>query len=235
MSDPLGALTDDYPQANPSAIDAEDRRERERLALLRDKHGRPFDPALHASDGYGKPIVGARGHLLVRTSGSAHRARAQARSPSTLPPTGTGQGTVRLPPSPEALGAAIATIDFATQTAAGLWGEKWRPKTDAEREALIDAWARWYQARGVRDIPPGMLVLLVTGGYVSARLDEPARERIAGKLGRYGRWIKSKLGGRSARADTRADGNGEDAARSEPGGEVPSTAPQGPRNAPWTL
>lgn len=76
------------------------------------------------------------------------------------------------------LEAAAAMADTLFAVAPAMLGEKWEP-TPAERERITAALARYYEATGIIDLPPGVALTVALGTYVLPRAITPAlRARI---------------------------------------------------------
>jgi len=141
-----------------------------------DATGAVWDKTQHATGSDGKPIYTARGLFRKRRSYS---------------------GAVPLSPTANACRKAgrLAAIAFA-QTGVAVFGEEWQPivnDNENEREMLECAFADYFEAKGITDIPAGLALTIALGGYSIRRLGKPqtksrlakAKDYIKGKLSRF--------------------------------------------------
>jgi len=75
-------------------------------------------------------------------------------------------------------GTAVLTVHSVTGLAETVFGPEWHP-TENEDTALCDATEAYFRAKNIPDIPPGWMLLFVTLGYVTPRLNS---ENTARKL-----------------------------------------------------
>lgn len=151
---------------------------------LVDRHGRPFDPSMHRTDDVGNPILTDNGLLRVR----------RGRSPSYVGTGGAGNDARRAGADSTAAGQAIADAIIGVCHMA--LGDEWAPKIDPasgmnERLALGMAWGRYFEATGMRDIPPGWALGIVMTSYALPRFAQPQTQTRVAKIGA---WTKAKLG-----------------------------------------
>ena len=178
LQESIDKVTGDMPLPSPSAIEAEAAKEQETRSLwgqLRDRAGRAFDTAIHKTDASGNPMQNADGTLRVKPgSGSPkaqmRRAEGQPSSTSTL--------VTERPytPSPTETGRAIADSIFMLGITIG--GDEWLPMRDEklgidEQAQAYYAWGRYCEARQIKDIPPGIAVVMCCASYVALRLNKP--------------------------------------------------------------
>lgn len=147
-----------------------------------DRFGRTFDPAIHSVDDAGNPRFTAAGRLRVRRGAGASY-------------VGTADAPKRAGADAMAAGQAIA--DAIIGSAHMLMGDEWAPKIDPasgmnERLALGMAWGRYFEARGMQDIPPGWALTIVMCSYAVPRLAQPQTQK---KIGGVTTWAKEKIGG----------------------------------------
>lgn len=70
-----------------------------------------------------------------------------------------------------------------------LLGPAWQP-TDEEKRNLTNAWGTYLKAKGINDVPPGVLLLATLVAYARPRItDETTQGRIVGVY----QWLKSKF------------------------------------------
>lgn len=179
-------LVETMPEPQEHAIKAEQEKEKlvfdEHLATtsnLVDRLGRSFDPALHTVDGDGNPKINQNGTLRIK------RGRGSPGAKSTL-------GEIKRDISATSAGKTIADSIFALGQLLG--GEEWAPMLDHERgvderKSMTDAWSRYADENDWNDIPPGVVVIIVTIGYIAPRLFMPkTKARMSG----IREWIGAK-------------------------------------------
>lgn len=81
------------------------------------------------------------------------------------------------------------TFDMATGIAAGVFGDEWKPREEAERQAVCVPLAAYLKSKNVTDIPPGVMLCVVVIAYSAPRLRAPST---AGKLKLAWEWVKAK-------------------------------------------
>ena len=149
----------------------------------RDLQGRTFDPRLHEVELDGKPRVTGRGNLRLK--------RGMAKIKSTIgAPTGEIPVGVEgaLPEQAyQATGIATAQIIFVSAQAIG--GTEWKPSKE-EQDYMAYAWANYYQVKGIKDLPPGVIVVTALLSYAGPRFAKPVTQK---KTQRAVAWIKQKI------------------------------------------
>lgn len=211
---------------------------------LRDKQGRPFDPKLHEVDAQGRPKVTRHG--WVRPKGG--RRGVDRGAPGEPGPRQTPGGSIigdrpEAPPGepdPGTMACAIHTVAAIETVGVMIGGQDWQFRRDKatgqdERQDGIRAWAGWYTARGIVDVPPGLALSLWAVAYAGTRLMSSKTTHT--RIERGYRWARAKLGslsmrrggaggarqgGDSARADPRADGKRQDDAGNPAQPDVPA-------------
>jgi len=191
---------------------------------LRDPKGRPFDPELHLSNPDGSPKINVKtGKICLKPGPEKKKLKKGLGKGSGV------QGSVsdlNLPPGlSESRMAAAATVDAIGQVGILCFGNEWQfMKNDQfdERENLIMTMDRYYQVKGVRDIPPGLALTIALGGYVLARLRyENTRSKFGVLLGSIrkkangfmsfiGQFFKRVRVKNASHIDSRDNGNGQD-------------------------
>lgn len=206
-----------------------------RWASLRDKYGHAFDPTLHQANADGSPKLSRAGRLqglpgrpLPRKGGS--RVGQGPPSVSTAPPLGevAGAGSGHRAESsagdsggdPSAELSAQVVVDSVTTACTFALGPEWQPRRERiggrvfdERAQLIVALAKYFEATGVRDVPPGVLLGMTLSSYALPRLvgGTETRSRLARAWSKVRGWFRGLR--RGARADRGADGEREIDAR----------------------
>lgn len=201
-------------------------------AGLTDGQGRPFDPALHEVNDDGTPRVGSRGKILCKRGRGSSNFSGAPGAKSTFKPKAAGaSGPAPVPVDPEARIQATATVTAQMVFLLGqtLGGPEWAPrevietpdgskvKVD-ERGMMQTAWADYYRAAGIVEIPPWMGLAIALGGYALPRFTMPetksryqrAKEAIYGWLGRR------KARQEAKRADARESAAISEASRIHP-------------------
>jgi hypothetical protein len=87
---------------------------------------------------------------------------------------------------------ANLSFDMTISTLRMLFGDEWNPRTPQEREMVVDAIKRYYAEKGMMDIPPGWMLVIIISTYSLPRLAHP---NTGGKLKRIFWWIKGKFMG----------------------------------------
>ena len=146
-----------------------------------DSDGNPFDPDVHATDKDGNPKLTKNGRFRKRTG----------RRP-TNSDTKTSADTVA------ARQAGKATAEVIFTSCVVIFGEEWLPIIDAEtgvneRAAMIDAWAAYYEATGVKEIPPWVGLAITMSAYSLPRFAMPQTQSKSKKLMSY---FKGLFGGK---------------------------------------
>jgi hypothetical protein len=138
-----------------------------------DRDGTAFDPQIHATDPSGKPVKTKRGRW----------ARKRGRKPNGSRPTGQTDGfrsplmdQLNIPGNEPVddfrLVAEMATTSFMS-IGTLLLGPDFQPDHDSERTAVRDAFEEYAREKGYDDIPPGIGLLIVCGGYVVTKSAKP--------------------------------------------------------------
>ena len=157
-----------------------------KYAHLKDKHGFAFDPKVHKTKAGGEPVIG-KNNLLCRRPG-----RRPAESKSFVFQGAPAEGAPGEQPGPgteaahyAAAGQAMSATIFAVGQMLG--GRDWAPKAVPEMgldesAQMADAWAAYFRAKGVVDIPPGMAVSIACASYALPRFTLPSTQTRLGKL-----------------------------------------------------
>ena len=148
-------------------------------ALL-DSAGAVFDPKVHATKRDGSPSYTKSGRFRkVRTTKAT---AANDENPEDRRYRTAAEGTV----------AAIEMLATMVGGEAFAYIKDKKSGID-ERAAGIDAWAAWYESRGIEDFPPGIVVAIWAITYCAPRFaHQPVRDRF------------KKIGSNTAKAFGRA-------------------------------
>lgn len=121
-------------------------------------------------------------------------------------PMGTANGVEPITPldaAPEIRPLAEATVVTFTGMLTMVGGEGWNAESH-ETSAMINAWENYYRARGIRELPPELMLFAVMGTYIGKRAMREENlegfQRFAARFTR-GRMIPN------ARPDTRQNGS----------------------------
>lgn len=155
---------------------------------LKDKNGFSFDPDIHETKKDGTPKLSKNG-VLCRRPGR----RAGASKSRVFTGPQPGEQAEILPGTEsahyDAAGRAMAQTIFAA--GAALFGEEWQPQRVEsvgldEDAQMQSAWADYFRARGVVDVPPGVAVGIAMVSYALPRLSMPkTRNRIKGLIAKF--------------------------------------------------
>lgn len=194
-----------------------------------DRFGRPFDPGMHSTNLDGTPRLTLAGKLRVKRGGTASR--------SSVPPG--AQPSEPVPDvQPDYAGMARLVVQSFIASTCMLGGDEWKPDDNDEKAALESAWEAYLRAKGVNDLPPGLILAIGMGTYSMKRFQRVEtrtrlsawwrRSRIRSTFARVFRWS------RGARFDSRADRFGEDDVghESRAGVRTDSTFVDDPRSVP---
>lgn len=145
-----------------------------------DFKGRAFDPALHEVDADGKPAINRDGYLKCyrgKHGSTTSHTEAQRPTPRSKcePVAKASPGAVPVPgPDVE------AQIDASAAAFSGLFvtgsvligGEEFAPEP-GEGEALKESFAQYFRAKGVVDLPPGVVLGGAMVCYIAKRWNAP--------------------------------------------------------------
>lgn len=162
---------------------SKEKRDPAEFAHLRDKHGFAFDPAVHKTKPDGSPLL-TSDNRLWRKSGVRPKQSKSFVGAGPIPPGAPGAAPDAQPaPGTEAAhyqASGQVMAETLTGVCAMLGGEDWHA-AEHEKAALANAWGNYFRSKGLTDIPPGVAVLIATGGYLLPRLSKPTTR---GKLAR---------------------------------------------------
>lgn len=168
----IEVVTSEMPQVVHDAVNAaqekEESIEKENIAAV-DKKGRAFDPAIHATDSNGKPLYTPTGRFRTL------RRPAGLNSPTQ---------TARVDTSDQnAKATAIVAVTGGNQCLMMMFGEEWafeKSKDMDEKEYLTQLTYEYFKAKGVVDIPPGVMLCIGLSMYAAKRITKPTTARIVG-------------------------------------------------------
>lgn len=136
-------------------------------------NGPVFDPSIHETNPDGTP--------RLTKDGKPRRKR------GTKPKNGYQGHTQQQPQPGQVEGLKASDFKQSAGLVAGMmfmagqavFGPAWKP-ADEEKIAIEDAFARYFEAKGFDDIPPGLALIMAIGVYAGPRLamDETTHERL---------------------------------------------------------
>lgn len=171
---------------NQSAIDATQTQDtqdgKSTDAVIRDRAGTVFNPDIHATDSAGKPVVTRKGVFRNRSGPKKIQP-----SPETVP----GQPGDEKQFNHE--GAGRFAADLTVMAGVKLCGPGWMPVIDSKKgineyEDIRKAYSGYFEAKGVKDIPPGWVLTFVLFSYAAPRLTQ---EETKSTINKAITWIKN--------------------------------------------
>lgn len=168
-----------------------------------DNKGRPFDPKIHEVDALtGEPRLSKLGKLCVRR-GRAYANSGGAQSTFSGPRPKSAASAQSSGIELEAKILATAQVTAETVFAVGMMvgGEEWNPRKDKEtgldeRAAMTGAWAAYYRAQGITEIPPWLVLSMTLGSYAVPRFFMP---QTRSRLQKAKEWLFAYMAKRKAR------------------------------------
>lgn len=160
---------------------------------IMDERGDTFDKEVHEMGEDGAPRKTKKGFFHKKRGGLGK---------STIAQVDTSSEDL----SYQACGSSTAEIIFILGQSLG--GGDWQPTQD-ERSYMTSAWGEYFKAKGVKDLPPGLIVATAMVSYAMPRFALPETKS---RLQRAGHWLKMKLSKRYRKAyneshiDSRNDG-----------------------------
>ena len=172
----------------------------------RDDKGNLFDPDMHAVDGEGNPVKNKDGSFRK------NRGRKKGQS-SGSEGSGGVDGNAAGVDKRTALEAGRATAQTIFTLGRALGGDEWAPMIDREKgidepAQMTDAWAGYYEAVGIKDMPPWMPVVIAMGTYALPRLQKPQTQSRLQQLKQwvFGKYVEYKY----RQAEKKAQKEGEE-------------------------
>ena len=184
------------------------------LSEIRDKDGKKFDPAKHATDGSGQPLLTPKGYFSRKKSGIGQRIKdgvdglfsrkpvetatsdtsgASASAPSfregsALPSFGIREPE---PQKTESGGEALAaqTVAMEEMVAMMAFSEEWQ-FLDAERAQLVKVWAKHFEKSGLKEMPLWMEIAAAHAVIITTRIGKPKTQA---KMGKIKGWLIKKF------------------------------------------
>lgn len=171
----------------------------QKLDALRDSAGVMFDESIHQRDAQGQPVKTAGGQWAKRRGRKA--GSGPTKSVAAPPLVGTS-GPVATPVDQARAAGANAAKALVTLGML-IGGDEWKPlqvEGVDEFAQLQTAFGDYFVAKNLRDIPPGIALLICVGGYVGPRCFAPvtrsrlsvAKAWISEKAKRFYIWYVSR-------------------------------------------
>lgn len=214
-------LADESPAPNVAAIEAEKEKSeafKREFAHLRDRDGNPFDPAIHATNADGTPKLTANGKLRKRPgrkSGDSVGVSSKSRLggiPGASAPVTSAEGITHEQRA-QARAAGVSAANALITLGVALGGDEWQPIVNHEqgideRAQLENAFGAYFEAKGLRDIPPGVALTIAVGAYALPRFTRPkTQKRVSTLKEKLFVWIaKRRARKHESQSDTRNDG-----------------------------
>jgi len=147
-----------------------------------DNYGRAFDPSLHLVDDEGNPQLTAKGKLRVK----------KGKSPSKI---ATGKAASQQPESYRQCAEVVCgTIFGFGQLVAG---DEAKPST-TQANFMIDSYERYFETKGIEDIPPGLAVFMATTAYCVPVFIKTVRKKES-NIHKAMVWVKDKFAKRNTK------------------------------------
>lgn len=222
----LAGTTEQKENAEPLSTDAQAKAPGTPANEVRDKAGELFNPELHAVKSDGSPSFAKSG--VFRRKRGTGGSRVAVPAANALPPDEArriAEANAQAAEEQKRRKAAIAAGGIAEiifKSGYMLGGDEWLPiKNDEkqidERRDMHTAWAEYCYARGVEDIPPGLLVAFVCSAYALPRFAGPETQKRVGAFATFVKrgklWFENwrlKRGNNAARIANRNDGERKD-------------------------
>jgi hypothetical protein len=188
-------------ESGPDAIDPS----------LSDRYGRKFDPALHVVKVDGTPDLTNAGNLRLKPKNEQGEPGSAAPREKPVSQIGTGpspvQTQIQAQAQYQATGQASAHMLFMVGVMLG--GEEWQPSDD-EKIYLTGAFVQYYEAKGIKDMPPGVVLATALLSYALPRFSQPKTKT---KIQKLMKWAKGKFS-RRGKSGTQSD-SGNDRKRQD--------------------
>lgn len=129
-----------------------------------------------------------RGQVSVPTTAGAATGDASFADLPGMPGEATPVSLVAAEPNYDVMSKLL--FDMSAGTLAIALGPEWAPDNEAERTNVCVALKAYLAAKGVQDVPPGVLLCFVVIAYSAPRFRKPAT---ANKLRTLGGWCKDRI------------------------------------------
>ena len=167
-----------------------------------------FNSEVHATTDSGQPKYTRSGKFRRKPSSSAEPV-----SEVNVDDVGGGSGAADYTGMGEAMAVTI------TASCTMMMGEDWKPEQQ-EVSAIAQAWAKYFEAKGIQDFPPSLMLGVVHFGYITKRLTMPQTKSKIGNL--VIKWKARRAAKKYARSNRRNDQFRQDDSSQEPSSEIQS-------------
>lgn len=141
-----------------------------------DKHGQPFNPEIHESDSEGRPVINKKDGFLKLKPGRHKNPDRQY--------SGASPKAAASPSSQVEIDEVLTQRRYAAEISSSLFintgvmvfGQEWLPrKSDQidEHRDVTGYFEKYFEVKGISDIPPGLALALGLIGYGAVRLHLP--------------------------------------------------------------
>jgi hypothetical protein len=190
-------------------------------APILDNQGQKFNSHIHAVDSDGNPRFTKSGRFMKKRGGAAQKLNLPKSEEQKREETQAQIGTYE---------AACAATAIYIQTGVALFGDEWQPEQlphASEEEVLIHSFDRYFQAKGVYDIPPGFALAIGLGSYAARRLSKPKTRT---RFEQFKDWAVGKFytyKSKRNKKDASHSGDRKDGQRENNAGQKDSASSQG--------
>lgn len=171
MKDVADTLIGKMPESNEQ-VDGPEFNSGPATESLIDAAGTNFDPALHQKSKDGGPKYTKAGNFKKKAGKKSQIA-------DVTPPDQDA--------AYKACGSSTAEMIFIAGQ--GLGGPEWNPRPE-ERIYMTEAWTQYFQAKGIEDLPPGVIVATALISYGAPRFTMPETQSRTKKV--IG-WLKNRI------------------------------------------
>ncbi len=186
LENEVDTIIEETPEVSENAVSESLKEEQEREQKFRqytDRQGMPFDPEIHSMNADGEPILTPTGKLKRKPG---RKGGSQVGAP--------GKSRSAVYHAPDYKTSAKHTVEALLTVSIMLGGEEWKPIYNKERGIdeqgnLEHSFERYFEAKGIADIPPGVALSIALLGYAAPRFYQP---KTKSKFQRAWNWIKSK-------------------------------------------
>lgn len=174
------------------------KQEREALSKIKDRFGTVFDPDIHRTNPDGSPMIAKKtGRFALRPGRKQGPPSVSQLGGISKLPEGTPHNYPAEEPTPDyaMMGAEAAQLTILTGVVIG--GAEFANGRNQyvggleDQKYLADAYAKFFEARKVKAVPPGLQVVAAISLYIAPRLQMPETKS---RLHKIGEWSAKKFG-----------------------------------------
>lgn len=145
-----------------------------------------FDPTIHATNADGSPRKTVDGKFALKRG----RKTGGMGTSSPVPVVSSDIASRRA--------TAVTMVSLLTTTGVTIFGSEWIPVKDEkagvdERENLVVAFDRYFEATGTLDLPPSLVLVVAVGAYAIPRFTMPETKKRVANIVKY---VKEKNSGK---------------------------------------